>query len=177
MLENFKKGGKKIFMAQSQFDKTSAPKERAIKISAHCAKSKTTYCNDACNNRETLIDVFNQCKVSNIRAMLKESGRSMTEMLGVLAIIGVLSITTLFGYNYAVTKYKANETLDEIAKRSTVVGMEIIQGHMGEFMGEFDTVTSLGYPVTAALLEDPSYFEIQVEYVPTGVCRRILETN
>lgn len=177
MLENFKKGGKKIFMAQSQCDKTSVPKERAIKISAHCAKSKTTYCNDARNNRETLIDGFNQCKVSNIRAILKESGRSMTEMLGVLAIIGVLSITALFGYNYAVTKYKANETLDEIAKRSTVVGMEIIQGHMGEFMGEFDTVTSLGYPVTAALLEDPSYFEIQVEYVPTGVCRRILETN
>lgn len=84
MLENFKKGVKKIFMAQAQCDKTSAPKEQAIKISAHCAKSKTTYCNDTRYNRETLIDVFNQCKVSNIRAMLKESGRTMTEMLGAI---------------------------------------------------------------------------------------------
>ena len=32
MLENFKKGVKKIFMAQSQCDKTSVPKEQAIKI-------------------------------------------------------------------------------------------------------------------------------------------------
>ena len=38
-----------------------------------------------------------------------ESGRTMVEMLGVLAIIGVLSVISIYGYNQAMTKMKANE--------------------------------------------------------------------
>ena len=44
-----------------------------------------------------------------------ESGRSMVEMLGVLAIIGVLSIGGIAGYTQAMKKYKANEAVNEIA--------------------------------------------------------------
>ena len=36
-----------------------------------------------------------------------DTGRSMVEMLGTLAIIGVLSIAGIAGYRYALTKYKA----------------------------------------------------------------------
>ena len=38
-----------------------------------------------------------------------ENGRSMIEMLGVLAIIGVLSVGGIYGYTTAMKKYKANE--------------------------------------------------------------------
>jgi len=38
-----------------------------------------------------------------------ESGRSMVEMLGVLAIIGVLSIGGIAGYTQAMKKYHINE--------------------------------------------------------------------
>ena len=38
-----------------------------------------------------------------------EKGRSMVEMLGVLAIIGVLSVGGIYGYTVAMNKYKANE--------------------------------------------------------------------
>ena len=38
-----------------------------------------------------------------------EKGRSMVEMLGVLAIIGVLSVGGIYGYTVAMKKYKANE--------------------------------------------------------------------
>jgi len=38
-----------------------------------------------------------------------ESGRTMVEMLGVLAIIGVLSVISIYGYRQAMTKMKANE--------------------------------------------------------------------
>ena len=38
-----------------------------------------------------------------------EKGRSMVEMLGVLAIIGVLSVGGIYGYTVAMRKYKANE--------------------------------------------------------------------
>ncbi len=41
-----------------------------------------------------------------------ETGRSMVEMLGVLAIIGVLSIGGIYGYTYAMNRYRANEILD-----------------------------------------------------------------
>ena len=40
---------------------------------------------------------------------LNETGRSMVEMLGVLAIIGVLSIAGIYGYTLAMRQYRANE--------------------------------------------------------------------
>ncbi|HCU59310.1 MAG TPA: hypothetical protein DIC64_04945 [Alphaproteobacteria bacterium] len=44
----------------------------------------------------------------------KENGRSMVEMLGVLAIIGVLSAGALAGFNTAMKKHKLNEHLDAL---------------------------------------------------------------
>ena len=43
-----------------------------------------------------------------------ESGRSMIEMLGVLAIIGVLSVGGIAGYSQAMSKYKVTKTTDQI---------------------------------------------------------------
>ncbi len=45
----------------------------------------------------------------------EQSGRSMVEMLGVLAIIGVLSIGGISGYSKAMSKYRVNKTLDQIS--------------------------------------------------------------
>ena len=45
-----------------------------------------------------------------------ESGRSMIEMLGVLAIIGVLSVGGIAGYSKAMLKYKTNKAVDEITQ-------------------------------------------------------------
>ena len=42
-----------------------------------------------------------------------EKGRSMIEMLGVLAIIGVLSVGGIAGYSKAMEKWKINKMLDE----------------------------------------------------------------
>ena len=43
-----------------------------------------------------------------------QSGRSMIEMLGVLAIIGVLSIGSISGYTKAMTRYKLNRHAEQI---------------------------------------------------------------
>ena len=43
-----------------------------------------------------------------------QTGRSMVEMLGVLAIIGVLSVGGIAGYSKAMFKHKINKTIDEI---------------------------------------------------------------
>ena len=49
-----------------------------------------------------------------------ESGRSMVEMLGVLAIIGVLSIGGIAGYTMAMNRYRTNEIIDTASKLSVV---------------------------------------------------------
>ena len=54
------------------------------------------------------------------RKVQKEQGRSMVEMLGVLAIIGVLSIGGIAGYTMAMNRYKANQILDLASKLSVM---------------------------------------------------------
>ena len=50
-----------------------------------------------------------------------ENGRSMVEMLGVLAIIGVLSVAGLKGYTIAMRKYRANEIAHVISMMATAM--------------------------------------------------------
>ena len=57
-----------------------------------------------------------------------ESGRSMVEMLGVLAIIGVLSVGGLAGYTVAVRKNRANE----VARIISLMGVEATTADNGE---------------------------------------------
>ncbi len=46
--------------------------------------------------------------------MYTQSGRSMVEMLGVLAIIGVLSVGAISGYSKAMFKYKLNKHSEQM---------------------------------------------------------------
>ena len=50
-----------------------------------------------------------------------ESGRSMVEMLGVLAIIGVLSIGGIAGYTLSMNRYRANSIVDAANKYASLV--------------------------------------------------------
>ena len=45
---------------------------------------------------------------------MRECGRSMVEMLGVLAIIGVLSVGAMTGYSKAMFKYKLNKQAEQL---------------------------------------------------------------
>ena len=47
---------------------------------------------------------------------VNEIGRSMVEMLGVLAIIGILSITGVGTYQYALTAHQAGKVQDVLGK-------------------------------------------------------------
>ncbi len=46
---------------------------------------------------------------------INQSGRSMIEMLGVLAIIGVLSVGGIAGYSKAMNKYRINKITDQVS--------------------------------------------------------------
>jgi len=53
-----------------------------------------------------------------MRNLENENGRSMIEMLGVLAIIGVLSVGGIAGYSKAMTKYRINKTIEQVVQIS-----------------------------------------------------------
>ena len=53
-----------------------------------------------------------------------ESGRSMVEMLGVLAIIGVLSIGAIWLYRYSLNTIMANSIVTGVKARSVIVGQQ-----------------------------------------------------
>ncbi len=55
----------------------------------------------------------------NSKEIQTSRGYTMVEMIGVLAIIGVLSIGAVFGISYAFDKYKANEILNDLIWRAT----------------------------------------------------------
>ena len=63
-----------------------------------------------------LSDVYKMStRAKRRQADVRLSGRSMVEMLGVLAIIGVLSVGAMSGYSKAMTKYKRNKQTEQIS--------------------------------------------------------------
>ena len=55
------------------------------------------------------------CGGDNEEKKSSQLGRSMIEMLGVLAIIGVLSIGGIAGYSKAMTKHNINKAIEQIS--------------------------------------------------------------
>ena len=98
-----------------------------------------------------------------------QSGRSMVEMLGVLAVIGVLSIGGIMGYSYGMDKYRANQTMHDVNLRGIDVLAQFDRtgdANLNEWQNE-KTI----YPIT---LEDET-IGIQVDKVPERVCNMLAE--
>ncbi len=70
-----------------------------------------------------------------------EDGRSMVEMLGVLAIIGVLSIGGIAGYTMAMNRYRANEILD-VASKVAVIAMSKSECHWTDICANMNEATT-----------------------------------
>ena len=74
-----------------------------------------------------------------------QSGRSMVEMLGVLAIIGVLSVGGIAGYSLAMRRHRANSIVDTFSKFAitayNICQQKVLNGERTEinFCGIIDT--------------------------------------
>lgn len=109
-----------------------------------------------------------------------ESGRSLVEMLGVLAIMGVLGMTMITGYNVAFLRYRAGDLMDDISLRSVsyVHQIELMDNPASGtllYSGEFGSKTRTGYPAKARIATNTDHFEVVVEDVHTDVCRKVLK--
>ena len=62
-----------------------------------------------------------------------QTGRSMIEMLGVLAIIGVLSVGGIIGYSNAVQKNKMNTMREQISR--VIMNVKTAYANQGSFDG------------------------------------------
>ena len=104
--------------------------------------------------------------------MQKQFGRSMVEMLGVLAIIGVLSIGGILGYRIAVNKYQANQILDDVNRFAfTIIERSPLSD--GE-ISSADFVKTSPYTITAENDAEENYFYVEVHDVPKGVCHELV---
>ena len=91
-----------------------------------------------------------------------EAGRSMVEMLGVLAIIGVLSVGGIAGYSHSMRKHRANGVTDAISKFALISYNQCQQKVLNGEINSISTCTDLK--------EFQSYFEdAGIGSLPAGV--------
>lgn len=133
-----------------------------------------------------------------ILSRTEQTGRSMVEMLGVLAIIGVLSVGGISGYSKAMAKYKLTKAQDQI----TMLLMNIRTAYAtspsydgltaqtaadfniapGEMVAGSGTGTSLngafGGPVKLGTVTSAkTYFYIGMESLGKEACRSLLSSD
>jgi len=94
-----------------------------------------------------------------IMEIINETGRSMVEMLGVLAIIGVLSVGGITGYKMAMEKNKVNNIIEEQSKAAVIASATFLENPNlfdTRIDGEQWTNSNLGGPfsVTSPFYDD-----------------------
>ncbi len=103
-----------------------------------------------------------------------ESGRSMVEMLGTLAIVGVLSIGGIAGYSYGIDKYHANAIVNDVNLRAVDLLSQLSQGHTPN-LDLWETTSAGQYPISLNSDNAPTNYYINVKEVPFEVCNMIVD--
>ena len=121
-----------------------------------------------------------------------QTGRSMVEMLGVLAVMGVLSIGAVMGFNYGMNKHRANQVLSDIRliyqetripsvmhnivnNNSLPENLEIEQQSAYDYSFSFPDLDDFIYE--APKESEPNLLSVNVENVPQGVCDILLQNK
>ena len=119
----------------------------------------------------------------------EQTGRSMIEMLGVLAIIGVLSVGGIAGYSKAMAKYKQNKLGDQISMlitnlrtafgnnanyanltTETAISMGAVDKEMQNGSDAIKNVYGGAVYVNAAAGDTPYSFFITIDGLPSTAC-------
>ena len=92
-----------------------------------------------------------------------QSGRSMVEMLGVLAIIGVLSVGGIAGYSLSMRRHRANGVVDLVSKLALVSYSQCQQKIVS---GEFASVEKCNWDY---LYSENTFENAGIGSLPAGV--------
>ena len=85
---------------------------------------------------------------------VNEQGRSMIEMLGVLAIVGVLSVGGIAGYSKAMAKFKANKAIDQATMITT--NIRTLYASQKSFRGLDNTLAKNTNAIPAEMFDNAS---------------------
>ena len=91
-----------------------------------------------------------------------QSGRSMVEMLGVLAIIGVLSVGGIAGYSKAMAKFKTSKALDQVS--TTVANVRTLYASQPNYEGLTTAIAIQMGAIGAEMLSGQSATSATVAY-------------
>lgn len=107
-----------------------------------------------------------------------QSGRSMVEMLGALAVMGVLSVGGLHAFSSIMDRFRANDLLEGASARAMRVSEQIKKGRKTLSLGKFfDNEVSGGTFSKQVFTEGlTKQFGIQVSNVKKAVCERLLDS-
>ncbi len=98
-----------------------------------------------------------------------ESGRSMVEMLGTLAIMGVLTVGGISGYTTAMNNHKANEALNDAKRLAMMISSERMLGKTGVLDAkEYEQGL---YTFTPG--DDQGKIVLTVRNIPSGVANKL----
>ncbi len=107
-----------------------------------------------------------------------QSGRTLMETLGTLAIMGILSIAGIWAYGVAMDRHKANTLIQEAQKRAVIVAGQIGFNNQKPNLSEFNPPN----PTSGGTFEDVTtdglykQFGIKVSGVKKAICENILRT-
>ena len=103
-----------------------------------------------------------------------ESGRSMVEMLGTLAIIGLLSVMGIAAFRSAMSSHEANTIVQAVNRRATTLAANKTFG-MGFFL-DSSFNNDIDYTITC-IPSEGDFFTCSVADIPQVVCEKILNLN
>jgi len=92
-----------------------------------------------------------------------EKGRTLVEVLGVLAVIGVLSVSGFYGFSFLKGRYQNNQLLNEANARAVAVSTKMLAGSKVVGLGGFSS-SFLGH-------------EIRLTTVPSGSAASAFATS
>ncbi len=138
---------------------------------------------------------MNKNQKKNLQAETQpvDSGRSMVEMLGTLAVMGILAIGGIMGYSYAMKKYRSNQIANELSVLSNQIFLAMSMPHHGEYelsLGDpYDKsqLTSSDYAFSfgcgdgtvaeAPCSADEYAYYMSLENIPEDLCSTLVQTT
>lgn len=116
-----------------------------------------------------------------------QSGRSMVEMLGVLAIIGVLSVGGLAGYSMGMSRYRVNRTISDVQLlltnvRTLYANQSTYNGLTADSLVTMGILTSekqnlFGGAIDVKADTDKSRFTVEYKKIPAKSCSSIMSSD
>lgn len=114
-------------------------------------------------------------KITSVESI---SGRSILEMLGVLAIIGVLTLTALWGYPYMITKHRANQIITNVIHPQIILTLaqkNIGVKEPGILSFDVDTKPYENYVSFALEKTQKGNIKISLQKVAPKLCKELVE--